>query len=247
MKKNLVKDVVNTPDDFFGKEVFFCGWIRNIHSLKNVIFFELFDGSMLNGIQVVCEEESCFSIAKKLKRGMSIKVKGIFMPSKGGKEEWELKATDILVEGNIRNINSENKKGINLDTLRKQPHLRVRTKLFYSVFKIRSLLTMATHQFFQERDFINVVTPTITSSSFEGAGDIFSVNKSESKDLYFGKPAYLAVSGQLYDEALMYGFGKVYSFGPTYRANDSNTIRHLSEFWMIEPEMAFSYLEDGIE
>ena len=261
MKYTLIKDIYRNREQWMGKKVTIAGWVRTVRTSKVFGFIELNDGSFFKGIQVVFEEglENFKEIAK-LNVGSAIIVEGDLVETPQAKQPFEIKATKVMVEGASTPDYPLQKKRHSFEFLRSIAHLRPRTNTFSAVFRIRSLVSYAIHQFFQERGFVYVHTPIITSSDAEGAGEMFQVttldlnnlpkNKEgrvdETKD-FFGRPAHLTVSGQLNGEAYAMAFRNIYTFGPTFRAENSNTARHAAEFWMIEPEIAFADLEDNME
>ena len=260
MKRIKIKDL---NDSFLGKNLTLCGWIKTVRDQKKFAFIELTDGSNLQGIQLVFENTSSSytSLLSQLSTGASIKVEGVLVESLGSKQKWELKASSIHIFGTC--LGEEyplQKKRHSFEFLRTQAHLRPRTNTQGAVLRIRNALAFATHLFFQEQGFLYVQTPLITASDCEGGGEQFLVTSLDlnhlprNKDLsidfsqdFFQKPAFLTVSGQLNGEALACALGDIYTFGPTFRAENSNTSRHLAEFWMIEPEMAFADLEQNRE
>ncbi len=249
----------NTPES--GTRVALSGWIRTIRDSKAFGFIELNDGTFFKNVQIVMEEgrlENFREIAR-LPEGSAVLVTGEFALTPGMKQPFEIKADEIAVEGLSSADYPLQKKRHSVEFLRTIAHLRPRTNLFGAVFRIRSLAAQAVHRFFAERDFIYVHTPIITGSDAEGAGEMFRVTTLDAakpplleggavdfqKD-FFGKAANLTVSGQLNAEAFALAYRNVYTFGPTFRAENSNTPRHAAEFWMIEPEIAFADLEDDM-
>ncbi|MCH9704357.1 MAG: asparagine--tRNA ligase [Chlamydiae bacterium] len=226
--------------DFVGKEVTIKGWIRTTRAQKSFTFVEVNDGSTLSNMQVIVNE------ATDLTTGAAVAVTGKVVESPGGKQAVEIHADKIEVIGHCCSEKYPlQKKRHSFEFLRSIAHLRPRTNTLGAVTRIRNCLSYATHRFFQERGFINLHTPLITLSDCEGAGEMFSISAGEED--FFGKPAYLTVSGQLNAEIYAHAMSDVYTFGPTFRAENSNTSRHLAEFWMIEPEMAFADLQDDID
>jgi asparaginyl-tRNA synthetase len=226
------------------------GWVRTRRDSKGFSFIEINDGSCLANLQVVVEAGTPgFELIQKFTTGASAVVQGDLVPSPGAGQKWELRARRIELVGEADATYPLQKKGHSLEFLRTIAHLRPRSNLFGAVFRTRSRLAFAVHQFFQERDFIYVHTPIITASDCEGAGELFRVttlkgNIDEKPEAdFFGRPTYLTVSGQLEGEAFACALSNIYTFGPTFRAENSNTARHAAEFWMIEPEMAFCDLE----
>ncbi len=259
MKHTKIKKI--EPSDI-GKELTICGWIRTVRAQKNFTFLELNDGSTLSSLQIIMEQSvpQYEELLKLLATGASIAAKGQLVESPGQKQKWELKALSIELFGSCPEEYPLQKKRHSFEFLRTIAHLRPRTNTQGAVCRIRNALAFATHQFFQERDFLYVHTPIITASDCEGGGEQFLITNIDldkpprhsdgtvdfSKD-FFNKPAYLTVSAQLNLETLACALSDVYSFGPTFRAENSNTSRHLAEFWMIEPEMAFADLKDNRE
>ncbi|MBS1658119.1 MAG: asparagine--tRNA ligase [Bacteroidetes bacterium] len=245
-----------------GKTLTLCGWVRTLRDQKNFAFLELNDGSTLSGLQVILESSlpHYTDLIAQLSTGASVAITGTLVESPGQKQKWELKASQVTVFGTCPEDYPLQKKRHSFEFLRTIAHLRPRTNTQGAVARVRNALAYATHQFFQERHFLYVHTPIITSSDCEGAGAQFLVTSlnlqqvprtSEgsvdfSKD-FFSHPAYLTVSGQLNGEAFACALSDIYTFGPTFRAENSNTSRHLAEFWMIEPEMAFADLNDNAD
>jgi asparaginyl-tRNA synthetase len=228
------------------------GWIRTRRSTKAVSFAEITDGSTLRSLQVVLPHDKIprDRIETDLHTGASLTVTGQLIPTPDRPQPFELQAESYTLHGHANpNTYPLQKKAHSLEFLREISHLRVRTRTFQAVFRIRHGVSIAIHQFFHERGFIYVHTPILTPSDCEGAGQLFQVITTEDSDphAFFGRPAYLTVSGQLEAEILAMGLGRVYTFGPTFRAEPSHTPRHLAEFWMIEPEMAFFDLNDTMD
>jgi len=244
----LVKEILNLDKE--KKDVIVQGWVRTRRDSKGLSFIELNDGSCLKNLQIVIDH-SIISTAdlKKITTGCSIKVKGDIVESPGKGQKWELMGREVFILGEADpNKYPLQKKRHSDEFLRQIAHLRVRTNKYGAINRIRSTVSYLIHEFLQERDFFYIHTPIITSSDCEGAGDLFQViKKGEKKHSFFKKDAYLTVSGQLTAEALCLGLGRVYTFGPTFRAEDSNTPRHAAEFWMVEPEVAFFDLNDDID
>jgi asparaginyl-tRNA synthetase len=257
-----VKSIYRDTAAYASKEVTIGGWIRTMRVSKNFGFIELNDGSFFKNLQVVFEAEALSNYTEITKQGVgaALIVKGILMETPDAKQSFELKATEIQVEGTSAPEYPLQKKRHGVEFLRQIAYLRPRTNMFSATFRVRSLIAFAIHNFFQERGFVYAHTPIITGSDCEGAGEMFRVTtldlnnlpKTEdgkidfSKD-FFGKETNLTVSGQLSAETFAMAFRNVYTFGPTFRAENSNTARHAAEFWMIEPEMAFADLEDNME
>ncbi|WP_308557467.1 asparagine--tRNA ligase [uncultured Sneathia sp.] len=248
----LLKDI----DKYLDKEVTLSGWIKKNRDQKNFGFIEFNDGTSFKGIQVVYDENiSNFDEIAKLNIYSSIKVTGKVVKSIGKGQAYEISASNISVYNACdENYPLQNKRH-SVEFLRTIAHLRPRTNTFNAVFKVRSLLSYAIHKFFQERGFVYVQTPLITGTDAEGAGEMFQVTtldlenlkKLDYKDDFFGKPAYLTVTGQLHVEAFASAFKNTYTFGPTFRAEESNTKKHAAEFWMVEPEIAFADLNVLLE
>lgn len=241
------------------EEVTLEGWIRTNRSQKEFGFINLNDGSSLNNIQVVYDKKlSNFEKVSKFRTGSALTVTGVLVRLDNPNQPFELKASAVILEGDCPESFPIQPKRHSKEFLREQSHLRMRTNLFNATFRIRSLLSYAIHDFFRKEEFIYVHTPIITASDCEGAGQMFQVTTLDldrlrgekevdySKD-FFGKMASLTVSGQLEAETFALAFKKVYTFGPTFRAENSNTPRHASEFWMIEPEIAFADLNDDMD
>ncbi|HEX7502682.1 MAG TPA: asparagine--tRNA ligase, partial [Acidobacteriota bacterium] len=236
------------------------GWIRTQRESKNFAFIELNDGSCFKNLQVVYGDGLAnFSEVAKFPLGSSLKVTGTLVPSPAAGQPFELKAETIEAIGLSALDYPLQKKRHSFEFLRTIPHLRPRTNTFMAVFRVRSLVAYALHKFFHERDFVYVHTPIITASDAEGAGQMFRVTTLDPKDPplnegnevdfsqdFFGRATNLTVSGQLNVEGFCLAFSRVYTFGPTFRAENSNTQRHASEFWMIEPEIAFADLGDNM-
>ena len=256
-----IKQILRMPEDFIGKQVTVAGWIRNIRVSKQFGFIELNDGSFFQNLQIVFEDKlNNFEEIGKLGISTALYVTGTIVASPGAGQKVELQAEKILVEGSCPSDYPLQKKRHSFEYLRTIAHLRPRTNTFSAVFRLRSVLAYAIHQYFQEKGFVYVNTPIITASDCEGAGEMFQLttlpleevprtqdgNVDYSMD-FFGKPANLTVSGQLNAEAFAMAFRNVYTFGPTFRAENSNTARHAAEFWMLEPEIAFADLEQNME
>jgi asparaginyl-tRNA synthetase len=260
--QTTIKQIFRQPEDYYGKRILLSGWIRSNRDSKSFGFIELNDGSFFKNLQIVFTEEKLdnFREVGKLGVGTAIFAEGMLTESPGAKQPFEMKAESIRVEGSCPSEYPLQKKRHSFEYLRTISHLRPRTNTFSAVFRVRSLLAFAIHKFFQERDFVYVHTPIITGSDCEGAGEMFQVtsldlnnvpktkegNVDYSKD-FFGRETYLTVSGQLSAETYAMAFRNVYTFGPTFRAEDSNTTRHAAEFWMIEPEIAFADLDDVMD
>ena len=234
-------------------DVIICGWVRTRRDSKGFSFLSINDGSCLANIQVIVDDgipgSESISTATT---GSSVKIKGQLVESPGKGQSFEIKALEVEITGIADETYPLQKKGHSPEFLRQIAHLRPRSNLFGCVFRTRSRLAYAIHQFFQEKRFVYVHTPIITASDCEGAGEMFRVttlneDETDTNDDFFGKPTYLTVSGQLEVETFACALSNVYTFGPTFRAENSNTTRHASEFWMIEPEMAYCDLEGDMD
>ncbi len=257
----LVKEIVSDSRAYSGKEVVLRGWIRTNRSSKAFGFIELNDGSFYNNIQVVYDSGiDNFEAAGKWGIASAIQVTGILVETPEAKQPFEIQATALEMLGEADKDYPLQKKRHTFEYLRTIAHLRPRSNTFSAVFRVRSLVAFAIHQFFNERGFVYIHTPIITGSDAEGAGEMFRVTTldlknppldeegrvDDSRD-FFGKETNLTVSGQLAVEAFAMAYRNVYTFGPTFRAENSNTARHAAEFWMIEPEMAFADLKDNMQ
>ena len=242
-------------------EILVNGWVRTRRDAKTFSFIELNDGSCLKNLQVIADAGLAnYAEIQHLTTGASVAIRGALIPSQGQGQKWEVKTLEVRVLGTADASYPLQKKGHTAEFLREISHLRPRSNLFGSVFRVRSRLAYAIHQFFQNRGFVYVNTPIITGSDCEGAGEMFRVTTLDllnvprtpdggldaSQD-FFKRNTYLTVSGQLEAEAFACAFSKVYTFGPTFRAENSNTSRHANEFWMIEPEMAFTDLSGNMD
>lgn len=258
----LIKQIFRETDNFIGKEITVSGWIRTIRDSKTFGFIELNDGTFFKNIQVVFEEGTIdnFKEISKLPLSSSIIVEGELVSTPNAKQPFEIKAHKIEVEGLCSADYPLQKKRHSFEFLREIAHLRPRTNTFSAVFRVRSVLAFAIHKFFQERNFVYVHTPIITGSDCEGAGRMFRVTtldainpeRNEKGDIdytkdFFCRATNLTVSGQLSVETYAMAFRNVYTFGPTFRAENSNTARHAAEFWMVEPEIAFADLSDDMQ
>ena len=262
MNRIEIKKLFRNETEYGNKTVTVAGWIRTIRSSKSFGFIELNDGSFFKNLQVVFEENklSNYDKIEKLNVGSAIVVTGTLELTPGAKQPFEIKADAIEIEGTSLPEYPLQKKRHSIEFLREIAHLRPRTNLFSATLRMRSIIAYAIHSFFNENGFVYVHTPIITGSDCEGAGEMFRVTTIDpanpprnedgsidySKD-FFGKPVNLTVSGQLSVETHCMAFGKVYTFGPTFRAENSNTARHAAEFWMVEPEIAFADLEDDMQ
>ncbi|PWM67383.1 MAG: asparagine--tRNA ligase [Eubacteriales Family XIII. Incertae Sedis bacterium] len=262
MKDILLKELFRNTDAYADKEVTIRGWIRNNRSSNKFGFIELNDGSFFKSVQVVYEEEfiSNFEEISKAYVATALLVKGTLVLTPGAKQPFEIKAKEISVEAVSTPDYPLQPKRHSMEFLREIAHLRPRSNTFAAVFRVRSLVAYAIHRFFQEKGFVYVHTPIITGSDCEGAGEMFRVTTLDMDDIprnedgsidysqdFFGKETSMTVSGQLEAETFALAFRNVYTFGPTFRAENSNTARHASEFWMIEPEVAFADLADNME
>lgn len=258
MQANRIKDLLNS--DKSGFDIFINGWVRTKRVSKGFSFFEINDGSCLSNIQVVAEGNiPDYKEIIEIGTGSSVSIKGELIESPGKGQKYEIKAKEIFIYGKADpETYPLQKKRHSFEFLREIAHLRPRTNTFGAVFRLRNALSFAIHSFFQERGFVYIHTPIITGNDCEGAGQMFRVTtvdgngqtgqgQVDDMDDFFGKKTSLTVSGQLEGELLATALGNVYTFGPTFRAENSNTSRHLSEFWMVEPEMAFAKLEDDIK
>ncbi|MCR5294695.1 MAG: asparagine--tRNA ligase [Lachnospiraceae bacterium] len=255
-----VRELFKETDRYLDKEVSVGGWVRSIRDSKTFGFMVLSDGSFYTTLQVVFHDRmENFAKIAKLSVGSAVIVRGTLVATPEAKQPFEIQAETIEVEGESTSDYPLQKKRHTLEFLRTMPHLRPRTNTFQAAFRVRSLAAYAIHKFFQERDFVYIHTPIITASDAEGAGEMFQVTTLPLDKLaaageggvdfsrdFFGKPVNLTVSGQLNVEPFAQTFRSVYTFGPTFRAENSNTPRHAAEFWMIEPEIAFADLEDDM-
>ncbi|MBP5620385.1 MAG: asparagine--tRNA ligase [Thermoguttaceae bacterium] len=257
MKHTDIYDVIN-DSSFLNQLTTVCGWVRTSRNSKTVAFIELNDGTSLKHLQIVVDKEKFEDPTPYLKLGSSLRVVGMVVPSQGQNGGVEMNAESLEVLGECPPEYPLQKKRHTLEFLRTIPHLRVRANTFNAVFRMRSILASAIHEYFQARRYVYVHTPLITASDCEGAGEMFRVttrpwnaqNKTEEEyyqEDFFGQKAGLSVSGQLEGEMCAMAFGKIYTFGPSFRAECSNTPRHVAEFWHVEPEIAFAELPDVIE
>jgi len=255
-----IKQLHRETSKYLNNNIVIGAWVRTVRSSKEFGFMELNDGSFFKGVQVVFDNTlSNFSEAEKLSIGSSVEIEGMLVESPAAGQAFELKATRVTVLNQAAEDYPLQKKKHSFEFLREIAHLRGRSNTFSAVYRLRSTLSYAIHKFFQEEGFAYIHTPIISTSDAEGAGEMFQVTTLDLKNVshddkgeinykedFFGKKAGLTVSGQLNAEALVMGLNKVYTFGPTFRAENSNTTRHASEFWMMEPEMAFATLEDDM-
>ena len=256
-----IKKIYRNQKDYENKSITVGGWVKSIRASNVFGFIELNDGTFFKNLQIVFESEKVDNFAKisKLNVGSAVIVKGVLVATPNAKQPFEIQAESVEVEGASTPDYPLQKKRHSLEYLRTIPHLRPRTNTFSAVLRIRSLAAYAIHNFFQERGFVYVHTPIITSSDAEGAGEMFRVTTMNMEDVpknedgsvdytkdFFGKSTNLTVSGQLEGETHAMAFKNIYTFGPTFRAENSNTPRHAAEFWMIEPEIAFADLNDDM-
>ena len=258
MELITVRELFKNTEKYVDQEIEIGGWVRNKRPSKQFGFIVLNDGTYFTPVQVVYNDSIAnFQEISKINVGAALIVKGTLVLTPGAKQPFEIQAASVSVEGPSSGDYPLQPKKHSMEFLRSIPHLRPRANTFQAVFRVRSLAAMAIHQFFQERDFVYVNTPLITGSDCEGAGEMFQVTTLDLKNIpltedgkvdfskdFFGKPTNLTVSGQLNGETYAMAFRNIYTFGPTFRAENSNTTRHAAEFWMIEPEMAFADLQD---
>ncbi len=256
-----VRELYKNREAYLDQEVSVGGWVRSVRASKAFGFIVVSDGTFFETLQVVYHDNMAnFAEISKLNVGAAIIVKGTLVATPDAKQPFEIQAAEVSVEGPSAPDYPLQKKRHTLEYLRTITHLRPRTNTFQAVFRVRSLIAYAIHQYFQERDFVYVHTPLITGSDCEGAGEMFQVTTMDLNNIpktedgavdytqdFFGKPTNLTVSGQLNGETYAMAFRNIYTFGPTFRAENSNTTRHAAEFWMIEPEMAFADLDDNME
>jgi len=260
MELTSIRDLFRNKEKYAGKEVTAGGWIRSIRDSKTFGFIVISDGTFFEPLQIVYSDKlDNFEAISKLNVGAAIIVKGTLVETPDAKQPFEIQAESVAVEGNSTSDYPLQKKRHSFEYLREISHLRPRTNTFQAVFRVRSLIAYAIHTFFQERDFVYVHTPLITGSDCEGAGEMFRVTTLDMDNVpknsdgtidytqdFFGKETNLTVSGQLNGETFAQAFKNIYTFGPTFRAENSNTTRHAAEFWMIEPEIAFADLNDDM-
>ena len=249
-EREKLSDINNNYKNLDGKNVLVSGWVRNLRDSKKIAFIELNDGSHFKSTQIVLDESlDNYSEIVSLNIGSSIIVNGVVKVTEGAKQPFEIVANKIEISGKSSPDYPLQNKRHSMEFLRDVAHLRPRTNTFLAVFRVRSVIAQAIHEFFHENEFVYVNTPIITSSDCEGAGEMFRVTTIDDTDFskdFFEKEAYLTVTGQLHVEAFAMAFRDVYTFGPAFRAENSNTSRHASEFWMVEPEIAFADLEDDM-
>ena len=261
MENTLVKSLFRDLDSFVDKNVQVSGWVKTLRDSKNFGFIELNDGSFFNNVQIVFDNSlDNFEDIRKLSISSSIIVQGLVVKTENAKQPFEIRANNIVIQ-NLADLDYPlQKKRHSFEYLRTVAHLRPRTNTFNAVFRVRSILSFAIHKFFQERGFVYVHTPIITGSDCEGAGEMFRITTLDMDNLpktedgkvdfsqdFFGKSSHLTVSGQLDVETYAHAFRNVYTFGPTFRAENSNTVKHAAEFWMIEPEICFADLKDDMD
>lgn len=260
MELTTVREIFRNREEYLNKSVTVGGWVRSVRDSKTFGFLVLHDGTFFEPIQVVYHDKmENFAEISKLNVGAAVIVTGTLVPTPQAKQPFEIQAEEVEVEGTSAPDYPLQKKRHSFEYLRTISHLRPRTNTFQAVFRVRSLIAYAIHKFFQERDFVYVHTPLITGSDCEGAGEMFRVTTLDMENLprteegkvdysqdFFGKETNLTVSGQLNGETYAQAFRNIYTFGPTFRAENSNTTRHAAEFWMIEPEIAFADLKDDM-
>ncbi|MCC8026094.1 MAG: asparagine--tRNA ligase [Clostridium sp.] len=260
MELITVRELYKHPEDYLNKEITVGGWIRSLRDSKAFGFIVVSDGTYFEPLQIVYHDNmDNFAEVSRLNVGTAILAKGTLVATPEAKQPFEIQAAEITVEGASAPDYPLQKKRHSFEYLRTISHLRPRTNTFQAVFRVRSLIAYAIHQYFQEKDFVYVHTPLITGSDCEGAGEMFQVTTLDLNNIpktadgnvdfsqdFFNKPTNLTVSGQLNVEGYAMAFRNVYTFGPTFRAENSNTARHAAEFWMIEPEMAFADLDDDM-
>lgn len=261
MKSTHIRELYRDMESFSGKNITVCGWIRTMRSNKNFGFIELNDGTFFKNLQVVFENGlENFEEITKFAIATSVIVEGEFVVTPNAKQPFEIKAKKIILEGESDPSYPLQKKRHSFEYLRSIAHLRARSNTFSAVFRVRSVAAYALHKFFQEKSYVYVHTPIITGSDCEGAGEMFRVTTLDLNDIpkteegeidvkkdFFGKETNLTVSGQLAGEAYAMAFRNIYTFGPTFRSENSNTARHAAEFWMVEPEIAFADLSDNMD
>ena len=260
MKLTTVKQIWENREAYLNREIDLGGWVRSNRDSKSFGFLTISDGSFFEPLQVVYHDSlSNFQVIRKINVGAALIIRGTLVATPDAKQPFEIQATEISVEGDSAPDYPLQKKRHSPEFLRTILHLRPRTNLFQAAFRVRSVIAFAIHSFFQERNFVYVHTPLITSSDAEGAGEMFRVTTLDPNEIprtpdglvdyredFFGKETNLTVSGQLNGEAFAQAFRDIYTFGPTFRAENSNTTRHAAEFWMIEPEISFADLNDAM-
>ena len=247
----LVKKLKEQAAQMDGQAIELQGWVRTNRNSKALGFIELNDGTTFSNVQVVYRDDLAnYEEASKITLGSAIEVKGIVKVTPEGKQPFEIQANEVTVLGLSESDYPLQKKRHTFEYMRSIPHVRPRANTYYAIFRLRSVLSMAIHTFFQDRGFVYVHTPEITGNDAEGAGECFTVTTRQDDNYekdFFAKHAQLTVSGQLHVEPFALAYRNVYTFGPTFRAENSNTTRHASEFWMIEPELAFADLSDNMD
>ena len=261
MEKTSIKTLYRNSESYIDKKVSVCGWIRTLRDSKAFGFIELNDGTFFKNLQVVFDDTlPNFKEVSKLPISSSLRIEGTIVATPQAKQPFEIKAHNVVVEGMSNSDYPLQKKRHSFEYLRTIAHLRPRSNAFSAVFRVRSVAAYGIHKFFQEKGFVYTHTPILTGSDCEGAGEMFRVTTLDLKDIpkteegaidykedFFGKESNLTVSGQLNAECFALAFKNVYTFGPTFRAENSNTARHAAEFWMIEPEIAFADLGDDMD
>ena len=261
MKNITIKELYRNSEEYFSKDIKVSGWIRTVRDSKTFGFLEINDGSFFKNLQIVFDDTlTNFEEICKYTISTSIEVIGTLVKTENAKQAFEIKAKEVNLIAAASSEYPLQKKRHTFEYLRTISHLRPRTNTFNAVFRVRSVASYAIHKFFQENNFVYVHTPIITGSDAEGAGEMFNLNTFDLNDVpktedgnvdftkdFFGKPAHLTVSGQLNVETYAFAFRNVYTFGPTFRAENSNTVKHAAEFWMIEPEICFADLKDDMD
>ena len=261
MNNVLIRELYREGEKYYSKDIRVSGWVRTVRDSKTFGFIELNDGSFFKNLQIVFDNSlSNFDDICKLTISSSIEVEGTLVKTENAKQPFEVKAKSVNIVATASQEYPLQKKRHTMEYLRTIAHLRPRTNTFNAVFRVRSVASYAIHKFFQENNFVYVHTPLITGSDAEGAGEMFNLNTFDLKNVpmtedgevdftkdFFGKPAHLTVSGQLNVETYAFAFRNVYTFGPTFRAENSNTVKHAAEFWMIEPEICFADLKDDMD
>ena len=257
MKRIEIRELYKNSKEHLEKNIIIMGWVRTVRSSGNIIFIEMNDGTFFKGLQIIAEDNIAnFSEIEKITIGSAVEIKGKLIESPAEGQAFELKAEEINLLGLADSDYPLQKKRHSFEFLRTIPHIRLRGNTFQAVFRLRSMLSFAIHKFFTDKGFVYAQTPIISASDCEGAGEMFTVTSSDlskikdgfdfSRD-FFGKKVGLTVSGQLQGEAMAMAFSKIYTFGPTFRAENSNTARHVAEFWMMEPEVAFADINENMD
>lgn len=261
MEKLVIKTLYRDTETYVNQTVTIEGWVRTVRDSKTFGFMEINDGSFFKTVQVVFTDKlTNFAELCKLTISSAVKVTGTLVKTENAKQAFEIQADEVIIESVSDRSYPLQKKKHSFEYMRTIAHLRPRANTFQAVFRVRSALAYAIHRFFQERGFVYVNTPILTGSDAEGAGEMFNVNSFDLENLpktedgkvdfsqdFFGKPAHLTVSGQLNGETFAEAFRNIYTFGPTFRAEDSNTVKHAAEFWMVEPEICFADLSDDMD